>query len=107
LCGADAVIVEANHDVDMLRYGDYPYHLKKRILSSKGHLSNDDCAALVAKLYSRGTKLCILAHLRRENNTPTKALSTVKASLCGSDAQIFVAPEAEPLSIEIGGEDKC
>ncbi len=107
LSGADAVVVEANHDVDMLRYGDYPYHLKKRILSAKGHLSNDDCAALVSRLCADGTKLFILAHLSKENNTPSKALSAVKAGLSGLDAQIYVAIESELLNIEIGGEDKC
>ena len=107
LSGADAVIVEANHDIDMLRFGEYPYHLKKRILSPIGHLSNDDCACLVSKLYREGTKFFILAHLSRENNTPSKALSTVKCALTGSDAHVYIAPESELLSIEIGGEDKC
>ena len=45
LTGADVALIEANHDVEMLRAGPYPYHLKKRILSGRGHLSNDDCAA--------------------------------------------------------------
>jgi len=107
LRGADAVVVEANHDVDMLRYGEYPYYLKKRILSPQGHLSNDDCAMLISRLCCEGTKFFILAHLSRENNTPAKALSAVNSALFGSEAKIFVAPEAEPFSLEIGGEDKC
>ena len=44
ILGSEAVILESNHDVDMLLYGSYPYSLKQRILSERGHLSNDDCA---------------------------------------------------------------
>ena len=107
LRGADAVIVEANHDVDMLRYGAYPFQLKKRILSPKGHLSNDDCSQLVSRLFKDGTKYFILAHLSRENNTPAKAFSAVNSALPDRGANIYVAPEAECFSLEIGGENKC
>ncbi len=107
LRGADAVVIESNHDIDMLRYGVYPYHLKKRILSPQGHLSNHDCAALASKLCTDGTKYFILGHLSKENNTPSKAFSAVSSALAGREAKIYVAPEAELLSLEIGGEDKC
>ena len=107
LKGADAVVIEANHDIDMLRFGNYPYHLKKRILSPCGHLSNDDCANLVSRLCIEGTKYFILAHLSRENNTPAKAYSSVSPALSGSDAKIYVAPEAEIFTLEIGGENIC
>ncbi len=104
LRGADAVIIESNHDVDMLRYGNYPYSLKQRILSPRGHLSNDSCAELAALLAARGTEYIILGHLSRENNTPAKAFSTVSSALEGSSAKLYVAPESEMLSLEIGGE---
>lgn len=107
LRGADAVIIESNHDIDMLRYGSYPYTLKKRILSSRGHLSNDDCAVLASKLAAEGTRYIILGHLSRENNTPGKAFAAVKSLLEGRDVCLYVAPEAECLSVEIGGELYC
>ena len=75
LCGCDSVIIESNHDPDMLRRGPYPEHLKKRILSARGHLSNDSCAKLCAYLKLNGTKNLMLAHLSKENNTPELALS--------------------------------
>lgn len=104
LCGAHAVLIESNHDVEMLKYGPYPYHLKKRILSPKGHLSNDDCAKLARSLSEGGTQYIVLGHLSRENNTPGKALAAVNCLLSGSDTHIYIAPESEPLTIELGGE---
>ena len=97
------MVIESNHDLDMLRYGSYPYQLKQRIMSPRGHLSNDDCAQLARLLASRGTRYFILGHLSRENNTPARALSTVSDALEGCGVQVYVAPEAERLSLEIGG----
>lgn len=71
------VILESNHDTDMLKYGRYPEYLKKRILSDKGHLSNSDCGIAVKKLFDRGTKNFILAHLSEENNLPELAFSSL------------------------------
>lgn len=102
LMGADAVIIESNHDIDMLRGGSYPYMLKKRIMSENGHLSNDDCARLATVLAEKGTKYIILAHLSRENNTPEKAFSAVSRAVEGRNAMVYVAPEAEKLTIELG-----
>lgn len=70
LLGCDAVTIESNHDVNMLRMGPYPYVLKRRIMSDKGHLSNAVCSELLPKLVKSGTKRFILAHLSRENNMP-------------------------------------
>ena len=104
LSGADAVLIEANHDVDMLRFGPYPPHLKRRILSDRGHLSNESCAALAAALARSGTRQILLGHLSRENNTPARARETVSAALAGTDAALYVAPAAERLTLEI---DPC
>lgn len=104
LFGADAVVIESNHDVDMLSSGPYTYALKRRILSRNGHLSNDDCAILAGELAEKGTKYIILGHLSRENNTPDKAFSTVAAALRGSGAQLFTAPADKPLCIEFARE---
>lgn len=79
--GCDAVMIEANHDIAMLKSGPYPASLKARILSRYGHLSNDDCASLAVKLADAGTKSFRLAHLSRENNQPKLAVETVFTAL--------------------------
>ena len=101
LRGADAVLIEANHDLDMLRTGPYPVYLKRRILSQRGHLSNDDCAALAARLAKSGTRQIILGHLSRENNRPAIAYQTVCAALEGTETALCVAPAAERLTVEV------
>ncbi len=77
LKGCKAILLEANHDVDMLMNGSYPYYLKKRILSEVGHLSNEDCGNFCCELIESGTEQIILGHLSQHNNTPLTALSTV------------------------------
>jgi len=73
LAGCGAVVIESNHDVDMLQSGPYPYILKKRILSDNGHLSNENGAWLATQLALWGTKHIVLGHLSDKNNTPQKA----------------------------------
>ena len=107
LCGADAAIIEANHDVNMLRNGPYPFFLKRRIFSDYGHLSNDDCGKLALMLANSGTKHIILGHLSRENNTPETAFSAVSAALCGMDVKLSVAPMNEISEIIIGEMEEC
>lgn len=98
LSGCDFLIIEANHDVELLRNGRYPYYLKRRILSPNGHLSNEDSARLCAMLFSSGTKAFWLGHLSHENNTPELAYNTVKATLeeagikVGTDVALNVLP---------------
>ncbi len=81
LMGAEFVVVESNHDKEMLRNGGYPAYLKRRILSGRGHLSNGDCAGFLPELARNGTKRFLLAHLSRENNTPALAREAACASL--------------------------
>lgn len=81
VAGADLILLEANHDVDMLKAGSYPYPLKMRILSSRGHLCNEDAGLVLQKLYARGVRNAILGHLSQENNTPELALVTVQSVL--------------------------
>ncbi|AHM57465.1 putative metallo-hydrolase YycJ [Peptoclostridium acidaminophilum DSM 3953] len=78
---SDLVVLESNHDVEMLKMGAYPYHLKRRILSSNGHLSNDDAALFCVELANEGVKRVLLAHLSRENNFPELAYETVVGTL--------------------------
>lgn len=70
LSGCQSVLLESNHDIDMLRFGDYPYALKQRILSDVGHLSNKAAAAAALELVKNGTKHILLGHLSEKNNTP-------------------------------------
>ena len=107
LAGADVALIEANHDETMLRTGRYPPYLKKRILSDHGHLSNDCCGLLAAWLAQRGTKQIVLGHLSQENNTREKAYQTVKAALGDLPTGLYVAPEAERLTIEAEKEQPC
>jgi len=74
-------IMEANHDVEMLMNGKYPKWLKSRILSDKGHLSNNAAGFYLSKLIGPDTKKVILAHLSHENNTPEIALETIRKTL--------------------------
>lgn len=99
LLGAETVLLEANHDEDLLRFGPYPYGLKKRILSERGHLSNAACAVLAGELARRGTKRLILGHLSRENNTPQRALSAVEPAISGTGTALWCAPVLGPLTI--------
>ena len=101
LLGADAVLIESNHDEDMLRYGRYPVYLKRRILSEHGHLSNDNCASLARELAESGTKTIILGHLSRENNTPATALRTVGRALDGTDVSLLCAPVFGALEVKV------
>jgi phosphoribosyl 1,2-cyclic phosphodiesterase len=88
LRGADLLVLEANHDAELLRVGPYPLHLKRRILGPRGHLSNDQSAALAVDALSGRPQRLWLAHLSAENNRPTLAKAAVEASLlaAGADA---------------------
>ena len=79
--GATAVLLEANHDVDMLRVGPYPWHLQQRILGPSGHLSNEDSGRFALELAEQGVKHILLAHLSKENNIPELAFQTSKSAL--------------------------
>ncbi len=83
LKGVKALLVEANHDVRMVETGKYPYYLKQRILSEKGHLSNESAATLTLDLLDKGEFLryLLLGHLSRENNLEELAYETVRMEL--------------------------
>ena len=74
-------ILESNHDIYKLMNGKYPYHLKQRILSDVGHLSNKDSSYYLSKFIGNNTKFIILAHLSEENNDPEIAFETLKETL--------------------------
>lgn len=97
LSGCCGVLIEANHDVLMLKNGPYPADLKARIRSSHGHLSNDQAAEFAARLVQRGTEHLLLGHLSAENNTPAQALTAVQNCLAchGLSASVAVAARSE------------
>lgn len=79
--GADAVLLESNYDRDMLLVGPYPYQLKKRIMGTYGHLSNDDCSSLLVSLLHKGLRYVVLGHLSKENNLPELAYENARLTL--------------------------
>ena len=99
--GAQLLVAEANHDVDWLQSGPYPYFLKSRILGDRGHLSNEAGAQLVCQAVEDGARTVVLAHLSRENNTPQRAYDVVCSALeragvrVGLDVRLEVAPSAQ------------
>ena len=95
--GCQALVLEANHDVEMVRRGPYPQRLKQRILSRKGHLNNEDCARALCELAARGTRAVFLSHLSTDNNLPELAYNTVCGALSsagfdvGNDVRVCVS----------------
>jgi len=96
--GSDLILLESNHDKRMLETGPYPYYLKQRIISDRGHLSNEACAEAAKYFINTGTTRIVLGHLSRENNTSEKAFDVTNEALgCmgaveGLDYLLNVAP---------------
>lgn len=81
LRGMDALLLEANHDVNMLQVGPYPYYLKQRILGDRGHLSNERAGQLLCDLLHDNLKAVMLGHLSKENNLPELAYEAVRVEV--------------------------
>jgi len=101
VAGAHLVVCEANHDVEWLMSGPYPYYLKRRITGDRGHLSNEAGAQLALHAVQNGARKVILAHLSAENDTPARARSVAEGILRGAgvdperDIALTVAPRQE------------
>ncbi len=97
---SDLLLLESNHDIEMLRCGRYPWFLKRRILGEQGHLCNETAAKTITWLAKSGMKRFILGHLSAENNFPELALQTVTNCLdeigarIGTDVFVEVAPRS-------------
>lgn len=85
---SNTVLLEANHDVNMLEIGRYPMQLKRRIRGKYGHLSNDDAGKAAEFLVKLGTENILLGHLSEENNYPKLALKTVELALNEADIKV-------------------
>ncbi len=75
---SDLLLVESNHDEDMVLIGPYPWTLKRRVLGEFGHMSNDTAGNLISRVVRRGTEIVLLGHLSKENNFPQLAYKTVE-----------------------------
>ena len=84
--GADTIVFESNYDPGMLFGGPYPHELKMRICQGYGHLSNDECAEAVGRIWHPGLKNIFLCHLSENNNTPDLAYAATEEVLCSIDA---------------------
>lgn len=99
---ADYLVIEANHDVEMLKNGPYPRHLQERILSKRGHLSNTSCATAIVDNMNERLKHVWLCHLSEENNHPELARKTVESTLrshgvvVGKDIELDVLKRTFP-----------
>lgn len=95
----DLLVLEANHDVDMLREGDYPPQLKARILSRVGHLSNAAMAELLGRVLSPRLRQVVLAHLSESNNDPGLARFAAEEVLRGTAVALHLAHQRDPLTL--------
>ena len=99
LVNKDIYIFESNHDINMLMTGPYPYILKQRVLSDKGHLSNELAGNYLKEIIGNKTKKIVLAHLSEINNTPEIALNTVTSIVNCDNIIIETASQNEVLDL--------
>ncbi len=93
------LVLEFNHDRQMLRDGPYPWHLKQRIKASHGHLSNEQAAELLSDLAWDGLEAVFLAHLSETNNCPQRALACARQALSGQNRcspQLVIGSQERP-----------
>ena len=101
LRGCDVLVMESNHDVEMLRVGPYPWSVKQRVMSRVGHLSNDSLAEFFANDYDGGAAYVVLAHLSEQNNHPELARRSAEKALGPRQTllhnRVLLAAQAEPM----------
>lgn len=97
LRNSDILLLESNHDVNMLQVGRYPYPLKRRILGDRGHLSNVSSGQLLSRVLNDHMKGIYLGHLSQENNLPELAFETVRVEILTSEADY--RPEDLPIRV--------
>lgn len=91
ICDCDLLMIEANHDEEMLKMGKYPYYLKRRILSEDGHISNEYAGGLVVEAAKQGrVNQVLLGHLSKENNFPELAYETVRQVVENNAIQVGI-----------------
>jgi phosphoribosyl 1,2-cyclic phosphodiesterase len=88
IADSDILLLEANHDIDMLKRGPYPYSLKQRILGEFGHLANENAGKVLSEMMTTRLKHVFLGHLSSENNTPSLAYKSVESILYGNGIKV-------------------
>jgi len=104
LGGCNGLVLECNHDPEMLKNGGYPPHLQQRIRSKSGHLANSDAARFLIELIHDGLEHVVLAHLSETNNTPDLARSTVERHLQGYD---LTTEESRRFKVSLACQDSA
>lgn len=99
LRGANTLILESNHDPELLRRGPYPVFLKRRISGARGHLSNDQARSLLERVAHPSLQRVVLAHLSETNNSPEIAKQTHEQFLAGSQVALDIASPDSPSPI--------
>ena len=107
LLGCDALIIESNHDEEMLMTGPYPRELKLRVASKRGHLSNRECSEFAMELADRGAYAFMLAHLSKENNLPDLAYEEISRALSGRGVSVAVAHPDMPVEFVLERKEDC
>ncbi len=110
ITGSGSVLIESNHDVTRLRLSSYPKYLQERILSNRGHLSNEACARMAVFLAEQGTKQFLLGHISQESNTPRMAMTVVGGALEQAGyghLYCAAAPANDLLTMIEGGAAEC
>lgn len=99
MAAADLIVLESNHDVDMVRFGPYPPHLKRRVLSGVGHLSNVDAGKALRSVLAKTSQdpMIWLAHLSETNNRPSTAATTVRQLVPG--ARVYTLPRHDSIDL--------
>lgn len=103
ICHSNVVVIESNYDDQMLLNCKYPYFLKQRIKSGRGHLSNESCAQCIYRLYQLGVRSFILAHLSQNSNFPDLAVATTREymqqkGVADHDYKLWCAPREKALA---------
>lgn len=102
LKGMDALLLEANHDVNMLQVGPYPYYLKQRILGERGHLSNENSGRLLSRILHDNLSAIVLGHLSKDNNLPELAYEAVRMEITLGDNPY----KAEDFEIQVANRSE-
>ena len=97
----DVLLVESNHDVEMLDAGPYPWITKKRIKSDVGHLSNEACGELITSVKHSGLSRVVLMHMSETNNHPDLVRLIVRQALGEDSPEIMIAEQNQPTSLMV------
>ena len=102
ISGCDLLMIESNHDLDMLKVGPHPWFVKQRVMSRVGHLSNQAVSDFLSTDFDRSTRTVILSHLSDANNHPAIARLFAQSALeqaCARDTRIVVAEQQRPTEV--------